>query len=503
MEGLSHIVSGFAVVLQGANLFYLFIGCLAGTLIGVLPGIGPAAGIGLLLPITFGMDPTSALIMLAGMYYGAMYGGSTTAILINTPGEASSVMTALDGYQMAKQGRAGTALAIAGVSSFIAGSIGVLLLSVLATPLSNFALRFGPPEYFALMLFALSTVNSLTGGASAKGAIAVILGLMIATVGTDLQTGQARFTLGIGHLLEGVDFVLVVIGLFAIGEVLVSLEGFMRGNTQIMALKGRRWMTGQEFKESLPPMLRGGILGFFLGVLPGVGATVSSIAAYIAERKLSKNPEQFGKGAIAGVAGPEAANNSCTAGAMVPLLSLGIAGNSSTAVLMSAFIMFGIQPGPLLFQQRPEMVWGLINSMYLGNIMLLILNLPLVGLFVRLLHTPQGILFPLVLAVSAVGAYTANGNISDVWIAFGFGVLGYAFRKLGIPVAPLVLSLVLGKQLEQSFRQSMTMSDMSPVILFSSPISTSLMVMAFVSIALPLALRLRRRSTQALAGANS
>lgn len=498
MDSFAQLFSGFSAVLQGHNLFYLFLGCLAGTLVGVLPGIGPAAGIGLLLPITFGMDPTSALIMLAGMYYGAMYGGSTTAILINTPGEASSVMTALDGYQMARQGRAGTALAIAAISSFVAGTIGVLLLSLLATPLSEFALRFGPPEYFALMIFALSTVNSLTGGASLKGMLAIVLGLMVATVGADLQTGQPRFTFGFGGLQEGVDFVIVVIGLFAIGEVLVSLEGMVKGQTQIMSIKGRRWLSGRELRESLPPMLRGGLLGFFLGVLPGVGATVSSIAAYIAEKKLSKTPQEFGQGSIRGVAGPEAANNACTAGAMVPLLSLGIAGNSSTAVLMGAFIMFGIQPGPLLFQQRPEVVWGLINSMYLGNLMLLVLNLPLVGLFARLLRTPQGILMPLILAVSAVGAYSLNGSVFDVWIAFGFGILGYLFRKLEIPVAPLVLSLVLGRQLEQSFRQSMTMSGFEFSILVGSPVSATLLAMAAVSILTPVVVRLFRRTRRTI-----
>ena len=395
METLTHIFNGFAVCLQPINLWYTFIGVFMGTIIGVLPGIGPSAGIALLIPVTFGMNPTSALIMMCGIYYGTKYGGSTTAILIRTPGEAASVMTSIDGYEMARKGRAGAALAVSAIGSFIAGTLGVIGLTIFAVPLASMALKFGPAEYFTLMLFAMTAVSTLTGKSPAKGVLATILGLMIATIGIDLQSGQARFTMGVAEFQDGVGFVVVVVGLFAVAEVFRGLEDIYKGTSaQAMKISGSLWLTKEEWLRSIGPIWRGGVIGFIIGVLPGAGGTIASIMSYTTEKRLSKNPDEFGKGAIEGVAGPEAANNSDTAGAMVPLLTLGIPGGGATAVLMGAFIMYGIQPGPLLFQNRPDLVWGLIDSMYIGNVMLLILNLPLIGIFVQLLKIPSGILYP-------------------------------------------------------------------------------------------------------------
>ena len=486
METFQHIMNGFLVCIQPINLWYTFIGVFLGTIIGVLPGIGPSAGIALLIPVTFGMNPTSALIMMCGIYYGTKYGGSTTAILIRTPGEAASVMTSIDGYEMAKKGRAGAALAVAAIGSFIAGTLGVVGLTIFAVPLSSMALKFGPAEYFTLMLFAMTAVSTLTGKSAAKGLLSTILGLMIATIGIDLQSGQARFTMGVAEFQDGVGFVVVVVGLFAVAEVFRGLEDVYKGTGALaMKIEGKLWLTREEWTRSIGPIWRGGVIGFIIGVLPGAGGTIASIMSYTTEKRLSKNPEEFGKGAIEGVAGPESANNSDTAGAMVPLLTLGIPGGGATAVLMGAFIMYGIQPGPLLFQNRPDLVWGLINSMYIGNVMLLILNLPLIGLFVRLLYIPSGILYPLIIAISVIGAYAINGSMTDLYLILLFGVIGYVFDKIDIPVAPLVLSLVLGGMMEQSFRQAMTISGGSPKIFFSSGITITLVVLSIISVLTP------------------
>jgi putative tricarboxylic transport membrane protein len=486
METFQHILNGFLVCIQPINLWYTFIGVFLGTIIGVLPGIGPSAGIALLIPVTFGMNPTSALIMMCGIYYGTKYGGSTTAILIRTPGEAASVMTSIDGYEMARKGRAGAALAVSAIGSFIAGTLGVIGLTVFAVPLASMALKFGPAEYFTLMLFAMTAVSTLTGKSAAKGLLATILGLMIATIGIDLQSGQARFTMGVAEFQDGVGFVVVVVGLFAVAEVFRGLEDIYKGTgAKAMKITGKLWLTKEEWTRSIGPIWRGGIIGFIIGVLPGAGGTIASIMSYTTEKRLSKNPEEFGKGAIEGVAGPESANNSDTAGAMVPLLTLGIPGGGATAVLMGAFIMYGIQPGPLLFQNRPDLVWGLINSMYIGNVMLLILNLPLIGIFVQLLRIPSGILYPLIIAISVIGAYAINGSMTDLYLILIFGVIGYVFDKVDIPVAPLVLSLVLGGMMEQSFRQAMTISGGSPKIFFGSAITITLVVMSVISILMP------------------
>jgi putative tricarboxylic transport membrane protein len=472
--------------MEPINLWYTFLGVLMGTIIGVLPGIGPSAGIALLIPITYGMNPTSALIMMAGIYYGAKYGGSTTAILIRTPGEAASVMTSIDGYEMAKKGRAGAALAVSAIGSFIAGTIGVIGLTLFAVPLTSIALKFGPAEYFTLMLFAMTAVSTLTGKSPAKGVLATVLGLIIATIGIDLQSGQARYTMGIPEFQDGVGFVVVVVGLFAMAEVFRGLEDIYKGTgAKAMKITGKLWLTREEWRRSIGPIWRGGIIGFVIGVLPGAGGTIASIMSYTTEKRLSKHPEEFGHGAIEGVAGPESANNSDTAGALVPLLTLGIPGGGATAVLLGAFIMYGVQPGPMLFQNNPQLVWGLINSMYIGNIMLVILNLPLIGLFVRLLYIPQGILYPLIVAISAIGAYAINGSVVDLWLILFFGILGYLFDKIDIPVAPLVLSLVLGGIMEQSFRQAMTISGGDVKIFYGSVITVTLLVMSVISVALP------------------
>jgi putative tricarboxylic transport membrane protein len=494
METLQHIYNGFSICLQPINVWYTFIGVLMGTVIGVLPGIGPSAGIALLIPVTFGMNPTSALIMMAGIYYGAQYGGSTTSILINTPGESSSVMTAIDGNKMAKKGRAGAALAISAWGSFIAGTLGVVALTLLAVPLTAVALKFGPAEYFTLMFFAMTAVSSLSGKSPAKGMLSTMLGLMISTVGIDLQSGEPRYTMGILELQDGVGFLLVVVGMFAVGEVFSSMEDYFKGKSEIIRIKGKLLVTKEEWKRSVMPILRGGVIGFFIGVLPGAGATIATIMSYTTEKRISKHPEQFGEGAIEGVAGPESANNASTAGALVPLLTLGVPGSGSTAVLLGAFIMYGIQPGPLLFQSEPGLVWGLVDSMYIGNMMLLILNLPLIGIFVRLLYIPTGILLPLIMAFATIGIYSVNGDTLDLYIALLlFGALGYIFRKVEIPAAPLVLALVLGGMMEQSFRQALTISDGNPVIFVSSGTTVTLVVLSIISIALPFVLpRIRR-----------
>jgi putative tricarboxylic transport membrane protein len=487
MDVFPHILNGFSIAAQPINLWYTFLGCLMGTIIGVLPGIGPSAAIALLIPVTFGMNPTSALIMMAGIYYGAMYGGSTTSILINTPGEAASVMTCLDGYQMAKKGRAGAALAVSAIASFIAGTVSIVLLSLLAVPLATFALRFGPAEYFTLMLFAMTAVAALTGKSIAKGVLSMLLGLVISTIGVDLQSGQPRYTMGIPELQDGVGFLIVVVGLFAIAEVFSGMEEYFKGKAEIIRIKGKLWLTREEWRRSIMPILRGTLIGFFKGVLPGAGATISTILSYSVERAISKEKEKFGTGMIEGVAGPEAANNASTGGALVPLLTLGVPASGSTAVMLGAFIMYGIQPGPLLLQNRPDVVWGLVDSMYVGNIMLLILNLPLVGLFVRLLYVPTGILLPLILAISTIGIYSINSNVLELYLALLFGVLGYVFRKVEIPTAPLVLAVVLGGAMEQSFRQAMTLSGGSPTILVGSGISITLLTLTIVALLLPFA----------------
>jgi putative tricarboxylic transport membrane protein len=481
-DSVHGILHGLGVALEPMHLMYTLIGVFIGTMISHLPGIGPSAGIALLIPVTFGMDPTAALMMLAGIYYGCMYGGAVTAILINTPGDAAAVMTTLDGYPLARQGRAGAALAIAAVSSFIAGTLGVTALTFVAVPLANLALKFGPTEYFALMLFALTTVSALTGDSLAKGLISVFLGLAIATVGIDLQSGRPRFTFEIPELQQGVSFLVAVVGLFALAEVGRMVEETLRGQMKIVRIEGRIWFTAQEWRRAWPAILRGTGVGFLCGAAPGLGGTISAMLAYVTEKRVSRHPEQFGKGAIEGVAGPEAAINADTCGAFVHLLALGIPASGSTAVIMGAFITYGIQPGPMLFQTQPDLVWGLIASMYVGNLMLLVLNLPLVGLFARVLYVPPGILLVIILGIASVGVYSFETNTFDLYLALMFGVLGYVFRKCDIPKAPLIFGLILGEKVEQSFRQAVTISGGDPTVFLKSPLAVGLLALAATTV---------------------
>ena len=476
MQGFYGVMHGLAIAATPMHMLYTLIGVFIGTMISHLPGIGPSAGIALLIPVTFGMDPTTALMMLIGIYYGCMYGGAVTAILLNTPGDAAAVMTVLDGYPLARAGRAAATLAIAATSSFIAGMIGVTALSFIALPLASVALKFGPTEYFALIFFALSTVSALNGESIAKGMMAVFLGLAIGTVGIDLQSGVPRFTMGLSQLQDRVSFLVVVVGLFAIAEVSRMVEGHLGGHMPAVKVKGRIMFTRKEFGLAWPAALRGTVIGFFCGAAPGLGGTIAAMLSYIFEKKISKTPERFGKGAIEGVAAPEAATNADSCGAFVHLLALGVPGSGATAVIMGAFIMYGIQPGPMLFTTQPDLVWGLIASMYIGNIMLLVLNMPLVGLLAKILYVPTGVLICIILGIASAGVYSFHSDPFDLYLALGFGVLGFVFRKLDIPKAPLLFGLILGHTLEQSFRQAMTISRSDPTVFLKSPIAAGLLL---------------------------
>ncbi len=483
-EIFQHLIYGFNIAFTPINILYAFIGCLVGTLIGVLPGIGPAGGMALLIPLTYGKEPSSAIILLAGIYYGAMYGGSTTSILINVPGEAASVVTTLDGYQMAKRGLAGPALAISAIGSFIAGTIGVFLLMLLGPPLAKVALKFGPAETFALMLFGLSMVTSLSGKSLRKGLTSMTLGLIMATVGIDLPTGLTRFTLGIPKLMEGFDIVVVAIGLFAVSEILSCTEE-LRVGVYMREKVARIWLSLKDFFYCSGAILRGTFLGFFIGILPGAAHVTASFLSYTLEKKFSKNPEKFGQGEIRGVAAPESANNSAACGALIPLLTLGLPASAVTAVLYGALMMVGVKPSPFLFQKHPDVVWGLIASMYLGNLMLLVLNLPLIGIWVKVLSTPPRWLFPIVLAISFIGVYSVNNSSLDLLLATILGILGYFMKKFDYPLAPVILGLVLGDLMEQALRQTLMISGGSLQIFLQSQIAMTLFILAGAVMIIP------------------
>jgi putative tricarboxylic transport membrane protein len=488
-----HLALGFGVALAPVNLLYCFVGVVVGTAIGVLPGIGPVTTVAMLVPLTFGMSPTAALIMLAGIYYGSQYGGSTTAILINTPGETSSVMTCLDGYQMARQGRAGPALGMAAIGSFIAGTASVVLLMLLARPLVRVALEFGPAEYFAIMLLALLTLGGLTGESVAKGLLMAAFGLLLGTVGGDPMTGTPRFTFGVPSLLDGLEFLPVTIGLFAVAEVLTSATRSLTQDVYAAPIRGLLPSRADWWacRWTLP---RATLIGFIVGVLPGAGATLASIIAYLTEKRLSRHPERFGTGVIEGVAAPETANNAASGGAMVPLLTLGVPGSGTTAVMLGALMLWGLRPGPLLFEKNPDLVWGLIASMYIGNVLLLVLNLPLIGLWVRLLLVPPRILMPLILLFCFTGTYAVSANPFDLWVMVIFGVLGFVLQRYGYPVAPIVLGLILGPMLETHFRRALIVSRGDYAIFLQRPIAAGLITVAVVYLFLPvLAWTWRRR----------
>lgn len=498
MDFLGNLSLGFSVAFTPFNVLMAVVGVMVGMLIGALPGIGPPSGVAMLLPLTFGMDPTSGIIMLAALYAGSMYGGTITAVLINTPGESASVVTCLDGYQMALQGRAGPALGIAAIGSFIAGTIGVVLLMLVSPLLARWALSFGPPETFALMLLGLTTVTLLTGEDALKGYISMLLGLMLAMVGFDIISGVARYSLGIPEMMDGIDFLPVAIGLFGLGEVLAGAE--QTGKTQIA--KGRYGLrhvlpSAADWARSRWAIARGTAMGFLVGVLPGAGPTVASFLAYTVEKKFSRTPERFGKGAIEGVAAPESANNAAATAAMVPMLTLGIPGSATTAIMLGGLMMWGLRPGPLLFEKNPEFVWGLIASQYIANVLLLILSTTFIPLFVRALRVPYSILMPLIVMFCVTGAYSLKNSLWDVGQMLVFGVLGYFMKKLGYSPAALVLALVLGPLAERALRQSLIISDTGLGIFFLRPISGVLMVLALAAVAIPvlraLLAALRRR----------
>jgi len=485
MDIFNNLATGFAVALAPINLLYCFLGSFIGTAIGVLPGLGPPATIALLLPVTYGIPATSAVILLAGIFYGAMYGGSTTSILLNIPGEAASVVTCLDGYQMARQGRAGAALAISAFGSFIAGTLSIVGLMLLAPPLAAFAINYGRPAIITPLVLELLVVCYFTVGSMTKGVIMSCLGLLLGTVGLDPIMGTQRFTYGIFKLSEGFEFILVAMGLFGIGEVLVNVEQTIKAEVFETKLRGLL-PNGEEWRMSAAPIARGSLLGFFIGVLPGGGAIISSFISYALEKKLSKHPERFGKGAIEGVAAPESANNSAATGSFIPLLTLGIPGNASIAMIFAALLIHGIRPGPLLVAEKPEVFWGLVASMYIGNVMLLVLNLPLIGLWVRLLRVPYPLLAPLILVFVLIGAYSVNNSAFDVGITIAFGFFGYLMRKFDFEPAPLVLAMILGPQLEASLRRSLIYSHGELGVFFERPIAAALMALALLMLVSPI-----------------
>lgn len=486
------VLQGLALAFNPLNLLYCVVGCFLGTLVGVLPGLGPTAGMAMLIPLTAGLKPVTALIMLAGIYYGSMYGGSTTAILINCPGEAASVPTALDGYPLTLKGRSGPALGMSAISSWVAGTFGVIMLSILGPALSDVALKFGPAENFSLMCLGLTIIVSLAGKSLVKGILSGLAGLLLSTIGIDPIWGTGRFAYTT-NLLGGLDFISVIVGLFAIAEVLNKSQGIIHKLPPIP--KGFRALlpNKQDFKDSRGAFVRSSILGFFIGILPGASASVASFMAYDLEKKVSKHPEKFGHGAIEGIAAAEGANNAACSGGMVPLMTLGLPVSAPMAVLLGALMVHGLQPGPLLFTNNADFVWGLIASMYLGNLILLILNLPLVPMWAKLALVPQYIMAPIILVLSLIGTYSVRNSMFDVWVAVIFGFVGYWMNKMEYPTAPMVLGLLLGPMLEAAMRQSLTISGGSPTIFLVKPISATLLVLAVISIALSIYGRIREK----------
>ena len=481
MEAFASLIQGFHMILSPYNLWMATIGCFFGTIIGILPGLGPSATIAILLPLTFGMNATSAMIMMTAIYYGSKYGGSTTSILVNVPGEGASVVTCFDGYAMARQGRGGVALAISAIGSFIAGILGTFGLIFVCVPLAHFSLKFGPAEYFSLIVMGMLTIIFVGGKSITKSLISAVIGLALGTVGSDVVQGAPRFVYGIPQLLDGIDFVTVVMGLFGIGEVLVSAEEHMKMKTVNVKFK-ELWPTVRDLRDSTWPILRGSVIGFLVGVLPGAGATISSFIAYGIEKGVAKNPERFGKGAIEGVAGPESANNSACSGAMVPLLALGIPGSGATAVMLGALMLYGLRPGPMLFTTNPDFVWALIASMFIGNIILLIMNLPMVPLFAMSLRFPYHFLYPPIMLICIIGAFSVNNLVFDIWVMWIFGVFGYFMKKYEIPAAPLVIALVLGPMLEYNLYRALALSLGDPTTFFTRPISGTLLAMTAIMI---------------------
>ncbi|MGC7100954.1 tripartite tricarboxylate transporter permease [Amycolatopsis lurida] len=499
---LTPVLDGFAVVAEPTNLLYCLLGVVIGMLIGVLPGLGPAATIAILLPLTFGIEPVTAIIMLAGIFYGAQYGGTITSVLLKLPGEASSVVTVFDGHAMAKQGRAGTALGIAAIGSFVGGTVSIIALSLLAPLVAGFALDFGPPEYTALALLGILLVSTVSSGNRLKALIAACLGLLLATVGRDGFTAAERFTFDNLSLADGLDFVPIAMGLFGLGEILYNLEQRHRA-AQAPAAVANVWPSRADLKQSSGAIGRGSVLGFVLGILPGGGATLSSLAAYAIEKRRAKDPSRFGKGAVEGVAAPESANNAAATSSFIPLLTLGIPANATMAVIFGALLIQGVTPGPQLVSEEPELFWGVINSMYLGNILLLIMSIPLVGLFVKILRVRATVLAPITVLITLIGVYTVNNDVFDIVLVIAFGALGYLMKKLGFEPGPLVLAFVLGSLLEESLRRSLLIFDGNPAGFFTRPIS-GVLLGAFVLVALwPVVRSARQRRSGDRSSANT
>jgi putative tricarboxylic transport membrane protein len=495
MGAFSALFDGFATAATPINLMWSMIGVTLGTLIGILPGIGPALTIALLLPVTRNLDPTGAFIMFAGLYYGAMYGSSTTSILLNTPGESGSIVTALEGNKMARKGRGAAALSTAAIGSFVAGTLGTLALTLLAPIFVKFALLFGPAEYFALMVLAFTTVTSVLGASKLRGIVALLLGLAFGLVGTDILTGQPRLVFGLPSMLRGVDIVVVAVGLFAVGEALYMASRRDLRATEILPIKGSLFMTREEWARSWKPWLRGTAIGFPFGALPAGGTEIPTFLSYFTEKKLAKNPEEFGHGAIEGVAGPEAANNAAVAGVLVPLLTLGLPTSATAAILLAAFEQYNLQPGPLLFQNSGSLVWGLIASLYIGNVMLLILNLPLAGLWVRLLAIPQPLLYAGILLFSTLGVYSLSNSVFDLVLLFVVGIIGFLMRRDDYPVAPAIIGLIMGPLAEAQFRRALTISQGDPSVFVTHPLSLFLLLAALAVLLVPWLMARRSRSS--------
>ncbi|HVR65065.1 MAG TPA: tripartite tricarboxylate transporter permease [Verrucomicrobiae bacterium] len=492
MSTLGALLDGFANAMTLANLGWAFLGVTLGTAIGILPGIGPALTIALLLPLTAHLDPTGAFIMFAGLYYGAMYGGSTTSILLNTPGESGSIITAIEGNLMARQGRGAAALATAAIGSFVAGTIGTLLLTFVAPVMVKLAIKFSPAAYFSLMILAFTTVSAMLGASLLRGLITLFVGIGIGLVGTDKLTGQGRFTMGFLELLGGIDITVVAVGLFALGEALYVASRPELRNAEVIPVKGSLLMTREEWRRSWKPWLRGTFLGFPFGALPAGGTEIPTFLSYFAEKKLSRNPEEFGKGAIEGVAGPEAANNAAVAGVLVPLLTLGLPTSATAAILLAAFQQYGLQPGPQLFTANSGLVWTLIASLYIGNVMLLVLNLPLVGLWVRLLSIPQPLLYGGILVFSTLGVYSVNNRVFDLIVLYAMGLIGYLMRRFEFPVAPCIIGLILGPLAEEHFRRTMSITQGDASVFFTDPLSAVILALAAAVFVLPLLFKLKR-----------
>lgn len=492
MGSLSGLLDGFAAALSPMNLLWAFFGVTLGTFIGVLPGLGPALTIALLLPITFQIDPAAAFIVFGGIYFGSQFGGSTTSILINTPGESASIVTALEGNKMARNGRGGPALATAAIGSFVAGTIGVVCLSLLAPVVVKLALAFAPADYFALMVLSFITVAAVLGNSVVRGLTSLSLGLLLGLVGVDLQSGQARFTFGSLELLDGIDVIIVVVGLFAVGETLHLASRHRSTPEEITPVKGSLWMTAQDWARSWKAWIRGALIGFPIGAMPAGGAEIPTFLSYFVEKKLSKHPEEFGHGAIEGVAGPEAANNAAGAGVFVPLLTLGIPTSATAAVMLSAFQSYGINPGPQLLTSHADLVWTLIASLYIGNVMLLILNLPLVGLWVQILRIPTPYLYGGILLFATVGTYGISRSVFDLVMLYGIGIAGFFMRRYDFPTSPVIIGMILGPLAEQQFRRAMTMSHGDLSVFLTRPISATLLTIAVLALVLPIAFSLRK-----------